>query len=533
MARMNRPLKSHSSLVINSALSIISITSVIALGFLLSACAPNNKLQSQKATPQTEPQKVEQELKSTTLDYESLSEHEVEQYEKPAQVIQSGKNNIYIGYTKYKNIKSIYNKETRELEITGTIELLANDKKTITQTKDFSLKGIHKKTSTVFPLKPSESLILAKPVSGASESTELQVRAKVTCLSIDEAGNVDCTDSIVDFFAKSGKNYFTEQMQTFAKQTGSAATTAAASKTVQTPTANESMEVPPAITSVEQTAETTTSDTATVEDEAEGDDESLPGRYEGTVLTTSLDQLFSVEDDSSDDAADITANFKKLADGRIVMTNQAFGSPNRGLLKNASNLKSQQETLKQQDLYTIVTPANRTYFGTQEMMDIIVGIGSKMKMMERNRIFISRISAQKGGKLPPSKSHQIGVDVDLGYPTFSGKTAFPVVVAAGGSRVNKTDYSASKTLELFKFLIQQNITPIAKIFIDRNIIADLCQEAKKSGQTAGADKEIVKKVFNSLQHVDGHGNHFHLRIQCTANQPHCTPRIYKVGSTCS
>jgi murein endopeptidase len=45
-------------------------------------------------------------------------------------------------------------------------------------------------------------------------------------------------------------------------------------------------------------------------------------------------------------------------------------------------------------------------------------------------------------------------------------------------------------------------------------------------------KEVVKAMFENIQHVNGHGDHFHLRIKCSKFDPACRGRIYRKMETC-
>ncbi|MFN3455865.1 MAG: penicillin-insensitive murein endopeptidase, partial [Pseudobdellovibrio sp.] len=227
----------------------------------------------------------------------------------------------------------------------------------------------------------------------------------------------------------------------------------------------------------------------------------------------------------------IDLNFKIDRSGNVIRHNQAFGSYSGGYLRNASSLKEQQDSFNQKHLYYFHD--NGRYYGTQEAVEIVQLMGKKIYQAERNKIYVSRIAAQRGGLIRPSKSHQNGLDIDIGYPTKSGKTKFPVVVASGGSKIISSDYSPAKTLELFKFLVTQKQYPVSRLFVDRHIIKNLCSYARETKQTENNQKAVIAKVFSILQHVDGHGNHFHLRLKCDSKRHKCLDVYYSKRSICT
>ena len=161
------------------------------------------------------------------------------------------------------------------------------------------------------------------------------------------------------------------------------------------------------------------------------------------------------------------------------------------------------------------------------------------------------MSLAKGGKSPPHASHQNGTDADLGYPTDDDDVWFPTVVqfikpkkaSASKDPIRKFHpdaYSPEKTLDLLKFAFTQKDVGIDRIFMDQYIIDDLCQHAKRnhlfdpaSSDSKWTEKnEFWKNVFRTIQHVDGHGDHMHMRVKCGPLQRTCEPKIYRKMTHC-
>ncbi|WP_409477437.1 penicillin-insensitive murein endopeptidase [Pseudobdellovibrio sp. HCB154] len=555
---------------------------MLSLILAISSCAPSQKHDQNKNNTQnagiTEneadlPPIIEQELVSTDDNFQKILEdqNKAAEYEAPTNAIQNGEDLLYVGYTKLKNVKSVYNRTKNELEVSGIAEILNADKKSVRVKQEFKIKGKYKADSGVIKL---------RPVEDSKDEKDIQVRAVVTCFKSDIGEKYDCARAIIDLFIKHQNNFYTEQLEATSfdkpKVVGAGkekekkpeidmdlVDPEADNNQVKVTPEGQAEDKKPVIDTVVKTP--TASKPAVVIDDSkeeadpealaeveEGDDDSIAGRYEGKAALVKLAKLFlsdkdieeldsndgkpksskddKDEDDDSDDHQ-AAVPVQKDTKGRLRLSNQAVGSPDNGRLRNASFLKTHIETYKLIDKVVIANSSPKNYYGTQEMMEILEAIGEKANTLQRNKIFISRISAKAGGRLPPSKSHQNGMDVDIGYFTVQGKVQFPIV-ASGGS-LRKSDFSVAKTLEVFKFLMTQQVSPVDRLFVDQSIINNLCREAKNSGKFKGSEKAAYAKLFENMQHVDGHGNHFHLRLRCTKNQPDCQHRIYKKMNNCA
>lgn len=512
----------------------------LCLMMAVSSCAPskyhadnrNKKQEADFTTEDFETPTIEQDLVSTTRHYEEWNEEKALKYEAPVQVIKNGERKVFVGYSRLKNIKSVYNRKNLELEVYGTAEVLNADKKSVKTSKDFHLKGKYQIKTGKISLKPAAENIVAGDNEG------LQVRAEVICVQNDD-GKYNCDKAIIDVFIKDGENFYTEQLEATSLDKPSIVGREE-KKSVETPT-NETPAVETPVTSATSQTDPQIDDEAINEvvaddvgNQAEGEDEALDGRYVGQAETVELDKLFSEEKPETEkpEETEVETIINEVA-GRLILRDQVAGngSPDNGRLRNASFLKTHIDSYNLVDHVIIANSSTKNYYGTQEMMNILEAIGKKMQTIQNNKIYVSRISAKNGGPLPPSVSHQIGMDVDLGYPTLSGKTAFPRVASQGILR--RSDYSTAKTLEIFKFLMTQQVTPIDRIFADQSIINNLCSAARSVRQLTDQDRYALMKLFNNIQHVSGHGDHFHLRLRCTPNQPACRLKDYKKMNNCS
>lgn len=531
---------------------------ILVIGILSTVlnCAPrkyNSVIKNDQNGDLSQKQEIiDQDLLLTTAKFESLNPQTATQYEAPEKIIKNKKSNteVLVGHLKITQPKFNYNPRTHKMQVSAYAEILSEDKKNTLASTKFTLSGSHSPQKGVFALRPLPD--------NEKSLSDIQVRAKVTCLDFDRDDQYDCTRSIIDIFIKQNNKIYTEQLETLSlsKTTLNQEEETTAKQNLQTNTLSQS-DIS-GTTSVSATVVTNTHDENGLQ--KEGPTQEIKGRYVGTAATTKLDKLFDTvkdiinkkkqnnsneDDDDDDDSDDDTFNKSKNNDesrafkndfqieqtGRIIKKNQAYGDYDHGKLRNASSLLEQQKTLKLEHLFEISFSDRNTFYGTQEMMDIIELIGKKMSQ-SGDKLYVGNISKIMGGQLPPSVSHQIGMDADLGYPTSRGQVKFPVVVDRQKRIFNTFAYSTQKTYELFKFLVSQNNVTVAKIFVDQQIINDLCTYAKRNNELTGDQAALTRKMFNSLSHVDGHGDHFHLRLMCTDNQPACNKVIYPKSNNC-
>lgn len=541
-----------------SKLSVLVLSLIMAL----TACAPSSRrtLNDGQAnqtgiidTEEEQAPEFEQEEVSFDDSFKKSIEEKgakAEEYEAP-EAIKNGDDIMYVGYTKLKNVKSTFDRNTRILEVSGIAEIMNADKKTLRVKQEFKIRGKYSKDNE-FQLDPV----------GVISENDVKVVAVVSCL-----GGTSCSRAIIDVILKHQNNYYTEQLQSTAFEKpkivgGKESKKPVVKVEVQEPeienevkeTADQQAtpEVKKAVVSatpeikkvlIDESKEE--ADGEHVAEVEEGDDGSIAGRYEGKAALVKLAKIFlskkEIEDldkqDTEDKARDnkdkqaVTPEVRKDKRNRLVLTNQAVGSPDAGRLRNASFLKTHLDTYKLTDRIVMANSSTKNYYGTQEMMDVLEALGNKTYSYEQNKIYISRISDRDGGLLPPSKSHQNGMDTDIGYPTVQGKVGFPIVASNGS--LKKSDFSTAKTLETFKFLMTQSVSPVDRLFVDQSIINALCREAKNSGKFRGSEKATYVKLFEIMQHVEGHGNHYHMRLRCTPNQPDCQHKIYKKMNNCA
>ncbi len=511
---------------------------------------------------------VEAPLNPTVSQYDALPETEKQRYEKPADVI---KNKTKIIHLKGLNIiksQKKYSLATGEFSTTGELEIYDTDEKNVIVKSQFELKGSHTTDTGSFALKTIKN-----------SNPKIKIAAQVTCLEITDNGEFDCSEALVEFVAHYENKFYAKQTQSLShlsKDTNPILTTQtpkainsrhlpvksqdAADSQIHPPTETVSETLSAVVTAVEENEseettevsdieEVSATDTAQEPEQAEGDEQSLNLNPVGQLSTIDLDQLLEISESKiasqtvatattsptvkvNENKKVINAELKQDDKSKIIKYNQAIKLPENGRLRNATSLLEQFKTMNHQNFYKIGDPTNKKYFGTQEIVDLIASTGEKMYEETGRKIFISNLSKQNGGPVAPHKSHQNGVDVDIAYPSRNDNIDFPNVVKMKPRVFNKKLYSKEKTFNLLKIMFEQKDVPIDRIFMDKAIKADLCTYAKSISDLTAEQKDFAKKIFGSINHVYGHGNHLHLRIKCTENQPACIPKSYLKTDTC-
>lgn len=121
-------------------------------------------------------------------------------------------------------------------------------------------------------------------------------------------------------------------------------------------------------------------------------------------------------------------------------------------------------------------------FGQRSTIDAALRVGAAWNGIHSQQPFsIGQISKKGGGPMPPHKSHQLGIDVDVRPMRKDGQNS-PVTI-------NDSEYDQAVTQELISLWWQQ--APVQAVFFN--------------------DPAVIAAKLSRF--VDGHGNHFHVRLR--------------------
>lgn len=120
-------------------------------------------------------------------------------------------------------------------------------------------------------------------------------------------------------------------------------------------------------------------------------------------------------------------------------------------------------------------------FGRRSTIEALLSLGKEWHKQHNDapRIRIGDISREGGGKFPPHKSHQTGIDVDIGLMRSDG--------IEDATNISHSSYSRPLTRELIKMVFATGSVKVI-FFNDKDLIGE----------------KLVKKW-------PGHDNHLHVR----------------------
>lgn len=164
-------------------------------------------------------------------------------------------------------------------------------------------------------------------------------------------------------------------------------------------------------------------------------------------------------------------------------------------------------------------------YGTSYMVDTLEYAAESMaiKLPGADRILMGNISAKWGGPLPPHKSHQQGIDADVGIYVIDadGKSGHQGTIATGflHATPETMDYEADWLL-IKTFL---DTGRIQMILLDQHLIDGMRAYLLENGVLTRPE---VDRIFPApgtprlwemdgiVRHAERHDDHIHVRVKC-------------------
>ncbi len=173
------------------------------------------------------------------------------------------------------------------------------------------------------------------------------------------------------------------------------------------------------------------------------------------------------------------------------------GRPNRGKLLNPVRLESGPGLEVMNDERCFATPAT-----VSSIRDAVAEIEREFP---GSVLRVGDISGKRGGYIRPHRSHQAGVDADIGF-YYRGD-------AKWYTKANASNLDVERTWALVKALVRQGT--VEYLFVDRSIQLLLREHAL----AAGEPREFLEALFETpakkdtlIRHTWGHLTHFHVRF---------------------
>jgi murein endopeptidase len=205
----------------------------------------------------------------------------------------------------------------------------------------------------------------------------------------------------------------------------------------------------------------------------------------------------------------------------------SLGEPHRGRLRGGVQLP------KNPSLYLVRRP-EFAFGSTHAVMNLQLGLAKFRDYSGYpGPLIVSDLSAQRGGRHFPHKSHQSGRDVDVWLPLRSYSDG--ITVKGGSPETDSIDFEHfsakhpgeidwDASWQLVRALLRTG--QVERIFLDRSRHRFLHEAALRNGlseQDADTLIEGVKsKTVNAVvHHVAGHDKHIHVRFRCADDEQRC------------
>lgn len=173
------------------------------------------------------------------------------------------------------------------------------------------------------------------------------------------------------------------------------------------------------------------------------------------------------------------------------------GRPNRGSLLNSVTLES--------GVGIEVMNPDRRYATPVTVAALRAAVAEVEREFPGSVLRVGDISSRRGGYIRPHRSHQAGVDVDVGF--------YYRIPAKWYTKANAENLDRPRTWAFLKALVAQGT--VEYVFVDRSVQALLREYALALGESP----EFVEGLFESpskrdtlVRHTWGHLTHFHVRF---------------------
>jgi LysM repeat protein len=204
-------------------------------------------------------------------------------------------------------------------------------------------------------------------------------------------------------------------------------------------------------------------------------------------------------------------------DGGDATDSQAVGYPNHGRLQNG-------EPLVEAVGLRVKTPQES--FGTNEVVETLFTCGQRFHKTfpKAAGVLIGDISKKGGGFLKPHKSHQSGLDVDVGHVRLGKHADDDQFKSLPPSTID-----VKRTWAFLRCLIDSK--RVARVFMNASVQKVFREAAQK--KQIDVEPYTLDFLFqygssnrsNALiQSIGGHVNHFHVRFRCDADDARCRDR---------
>ena len=200
-------------------------------------------------------------------------------------------------------------------------------------------------------------------------------------------------------------------------------------------------------------------------------------------------------------AAEIPAGLelvRKIKEAPGELGSASIGAPNHGRLWGAARLMPSDD----------IQPEGDQPWGTALVVHAIERAAREVRrcFADTPRLFVGDISRKEGGWLKPHRSHQSGLDADIGYYYANGEGWFMTATADNLDR--------PRTWALVRALVEGG--NVESMFIDRAVQRLLREYAETLDEPGPRLVDLFESKERKhdvvIHHASGHATHFHVRF---------------------
>lgn len=202
----------------------------------------------------------------------------------------------------------------------------------------------------------------------------------------------------------------------------------------------------------------------------------------------------------------------------------SVGIPTRGVLQNGVEVHPN-------DALQVSRASRGERFGTVEMVNMLGRVAEHVKaILPGSRLLIGDISAPRGGRIRPHRSHRNGRDVDIGFYLLDtdenpAPTEGFVNIERDGCGVDRQQirycFDGARNWELLAALVSDPEIRVQYVFI----VPYVREMVLRAGEERGASEDVIERVRTVTEPHQGshaHRNHFHVRVYCDVHdRPRC------------
>jgi len=167
-------------------------------------------------------------------------------------------------------------------------------------------------------------------------------------------------------------------------------------------------------------------------------------------------------------------------------------------------------------------------FGHDTLIRILADLDEKYRDQFpdflKTPVLVGELSRNGGGVTIPHFSHQLGLDIDFYFFSSKANAQWPFSYVQTGRGVTK-DFDLERNWWLAGYF---SLSPqVDRIFVAPEVKITFCHMKGKLRHWKGKEDMVLAK----LRAWYGHRDHFHVRLKCPNNEPHCFNRASALGKS--